>query len=119
METHREQIRAAQKMSVDAAREQWDKSFSRYMDLQKNIAALLPDEAPALPGMPFFGMSPRAFMEKMNEFQETIGRQARKQADSFFEFLQQERRTETAESAEDDGEEAPGGTAANSGSEND
>ena len=118
METHREQIRAAQKMSVDAAREQWDKAFSRYMDLQKNITALLPDEASALPGMPFFGISPRAFMEKMNEFQETIGRQAREQADSFFEFLQQERRTETAESAEDDGEEAPGGTAENSGSEN-
>ena len=29
-------------------------------------------------------------MEKMNEFQETIGRQAREQADSFFEFLQQD-----------------------------
>ncbi len=91
-ETYREQMRSAQKMSMDAFRNQWDKAFPKYMEMQETLASFLPDEAPVLPGLPSFGVSPRAFMEKMNEFQKEAGRQAMEQADSFFDFFQQEQR---------------------------
>ena len=89
VETGMEWMRDAQKVSLDACREQWDKTFPKYMDLQESIAASLPDEEPSLPGMPSFGISPRAFMEKMNEFQKNANKFAREQADSFLEFCQQ------------------------------
>jgi hypothetical protein len=86
METYWEQMRDAQKVSMDACREQWDEAFPKYMEMQESIAASLPDEVPSLPGMPSFGMSPRAFMEGMNEFQKKVNEQARKHADAFCEF---------------------------------
>jgi hypothetical protein len=91
-ETYREQMRSAQKMSMDAFRNQWDKAFPKYMEMQETLASFLPDDAPVLPGLPSFGVSPRAFMEKINEFQREAGRQAMEQADSFFDFFQQEQR---------------------------
>ena len=102
VETQREQMRNVQKVSLDACREQWDKSFPRYMEMMETIAATLPDEAPFLPGMP----SPRAFMERMNEFQKAANENARKQADAFCEFFmegQQQARsviTDTVENIE-------------------
>lgn len=89
LETSWEQMRHAQKVSMDAAREQWDKAFPKYMDMQKSIAASLPDEVPTLPGMPSFGISPRAFMEKANEFQETVNKNIVDQTDSFRELMEQ------------------------------
>ena len=89
VETGMEWMRDAQKVSLDAAREQWDKAFPKYMDLQESIAASLPDEVISLPGMPSFGMSPRAFMEQFNEFQKKTNQYAREQADSFCDFCLQ------------------------------
>ncbi len=108
VETQLEQMRDVQKVSMDAYMEQWDKAFPKYMDVQETIAAFLPDEAPLLPGMP----SPRAFMEKMNEFQRTANENARKQADAFRDFCKERQQkvktmvTDTVESIENRVEKA-------------
>ena len=108
VETQLEQMRDVQKVSMDAYMEQWDKAFPKYMDVQETIAAFLPDEAPFLPGMP----SPRAFMEKMNEFQRTANENARKQADAFRDFCKERQQkvktmvTDTVESIENRVEKA-------------
>jgi hypothetical protein len=60
--------------------------------------------------MPLFGVSPREFMEKMNEFTENAGKQAREQADSFSDFVQKEQKraksviSKTVEKIENDAE---------------
>ena len=111
-ETRREQMREAQKVSMDAYRDQWDKSFPKFMEMLEGIAAILPDETPTLFGMPLFGVSPRGFMEKMNEFTEIAGKHAREQADSVSDFLEKGQKqaksmiSKTVESIENDVQEA-------------
>jgi hypothetical protein len=111
-ETRREQMREAQKVSMDAYRDQWDKSFPKFMEMLEGIAAILPDETPTLFGMPLFGVSPRGFMEKMNEFMEIAGKHAREQADSVSDFLEKGQKqaksmiSKTVESIENDAQEA-------------
>ena len=110
-ETRRETMRGAQKASVDAWNDQWDKAFPKLMEILESFAASLPDEAPTLFGMPIFGVSPRGFMEKMNEFTENAGKHAREQADSFNDFVrkgQQQAKeviTKTVERIENDTED--------------
>jgi len=119
VETHLEQMRDVQKVSIDAYREQWDKAFPRYMEMQEAIAAILPDEAPFLPGMP----SPRAFMESINEFRKTANKHAREQVDTFSEFvLEGQHRaksviSDTVESIENDVEKASDDAAEKAGKE--
>lgn len=91
-ETYAEQMRDMQKVSMEACKEQWDKAFPKYMNFRESIAATLPDEVPSLPGMPSFGISPRAFMENMNKIQKKVNEQAREQADSFSEFILKEQK---------------------------
>ena len=104
---------------MDACMEQWDKAFPRYMEMQETIAAILPDEAPLLPGMP----SPRAFMEKVNEFRKTANENARKQADAFRDFCkdgQQKARSmvsDTVESIENNVKGTSDGAAEKAGDE--
>jgi len=86
VDTQNEQLRDAQKLAMDACREQWDKAFPRFMDMMKSFAASLPDEAPQLPWMPSMGVSPREFMEQVNEFEEKVNEHAREQAESFRDF---------------------------------
>jgi len=109
LETQWEQMRDVQKVSMDACREQWDKAFPKYMDMQESIAASLPDEAPSLPWLPPFGVSPRAFMERMNEFQKTANKYAREQADAFCNFWlqgQQQAKTMISDAVEGIGSDA-------------
>ena len=119
VESHLEQMRDVQKVSMDACMEQWDKAFPRYMEMQETIAAILPDEAPLLPGMP----SPRAFMEKVNEFRKTANENARKQADAFRDFCkdgQQKARSmvsDTVESIENNVKGTSDGAAEKAGDE--
>ena len=86
IETQSELVREAQKVSMDTMKEQWDKTFPKYMDMQKSFTAALPDE------VPFFGFSPRKWMEQVNDFQEEFNRHAREQADRFTDFYDQEQR---------------------------
>ena len=119
VETQLEQMRDVQKVSMDAYMEQWDKAFPKYMEIQEAIAAILPDEAPLLPGM----LSPRAFMERMNEFRKTANENARKQADAFRDFCkegQQKARSvisDTVENIENDVKKTSDDTADNADSE--
>ena len=86
IEAQNEQMRNAQKMTMDAYKQQWDKAFPKMMEMQKSFAAVLPDTVPSLPGMPSLGISPRAMMEKVNEFQEIVNEHAMEQAESFQDF---------------------------------
>ena len=98
--------------SCHACKDQWDKNFPKFMEMLEGIAATLPDETPTLFGMPLFGVSPRGFMEKMNEFTETAGKHAREQADSVSDFLEKGQKraksviSKTMESIENDVQEA-------------
>jgi hypothetical protein len=74
---------------MDACKEQWDKAFPKIMDMQKSFTASLPDEMPLLPGLPSLGLSPRKFMEKLNEFEEALNEHATEQAESFQNFYMQ------------------------------
>ena len=89
VETQNEQLRDAQKLTMDACKEQWDKAFPKIMDMQKSFTASLPDEMPLLPGLPSLGLSPRKFMEKLNEFEEAFNEHAKEQAESFQNFYMQ------------------------------
>ena len=89
VETQNEQLRDAQKLTMDACKEQWDKAFPKIMDMQKSFTASLPDEMPLLPGLPSVGLSPRKFMEKLNEFEEAFNEHAKEQAESFQNFYMQ------------------------------
>ena len=84
MDTFWDQMRDMQTSFMDATREQWNTFFEQFLDMQETFIASLPDDAPAIFGLPT--MSPRAFMEKVREFQEMANEHAVEQADSFADF---------------------------------
>ena len=89
LESYWNQLRDMQDSSTEATKEQWGKFFGQIMEMQEIFAASLPDEIPSLPWLPDFfkpSMSPRAFMEKVKEFQEMANAHAVEQADSFLDF---------------------------------
>ena len=89
LESYWNQLRDMQDSSTEATKEQWGKFFAQIMEMQEIFAASLPDEIPSLPWLPDFfkpSMSPRAFMEKVKEFQEMANAHAVEQADSFLDF---------------------------------
>lgn len=89
LESYWNQLRDMQDSSTEATKEQWGQFFGQIMEMQEIFAASLPDEIPSLPWLPDFfkpSMSPRAFMEKVKEFQEMANAHAVEQADSFLDF---------------------------------
>ena len=89
MEKMWDQFQDIQKTSKDAMKEQWEKFFPRLMDMQQTIADTLPDEKFSLPGMPSAPISPKEFVEKAKEFQETVNQHAVEQSDNAFDFTVQ------------------------------
>ena len=88
METFMEQMREMQKMSIENYKEKWDQARPQFTDMRDSITSSLPDEI-ALPGLPPLPVSPRKFVEQMNEFQKTAADYAREQADTCMDFLMQ------------------------------
>ena len=92
LEKYWEQMQEMQTTSRKASKDQWAKFFDQLMEMEKTFADSLPDKAPSLPWLPagaLPSMSPRAFMEKVREFQEMANEHAVEQADSFFDFCKQ------------------------------
>ena len=91
VETFWGQMRDMQKSSMEATKEQWNTFFGQCMEMEGSFAESLPEELPAMPGMPavFTPISPKSLAEKVREFKELFNNYAVEQADSFFDFVMQ------------------------------
>jgi len=89
MENFWGQMQDMQKTSMDNWKEQWNKTFPQFLEMEDNFIDSLPDELPTLPGMPSSPMTPKEFMDKLKEFQEMTNKHAVEQADSVFDFFMQ------------------------------
>jgi len=81
-----DQYQDMQKVSRKAWKAQWETFFAQLIDMQQTVADSLPDEKPAVPGMPPVPVSPKEFVEKAKEFQEKANAHAVEQADAVFEI---------------------------------
>jgi len=89
MEKVWDQYQDMQKAAKKAKKKQWEQFFSQFMEMQQTVADALPDEKVSLPGMPPAPVSPKEFVEKAKEFQETANARAVEQADNMFELRMQ------------------------------
>ena len=80
-----DQYEEMQKAAKKAWKEQWETFFAQLMGMEQTVADALPDEKPAVPGMPAAPVSPKEVVEKVKEFQEKANAQAVEQADNAFE----------------------------------
>ena len=90
MKSFWEQTIEMQKSSIDGSRDQWKQFFNYMMEMHENFEEFMPEELPAMPGMPFaqmFPMSPKSFAKKMKEFQEMANEHFMEQADSMTDFF--------------------------------
>ena len=86
MKTFWEQTIDMQRSTVEAARDQWNQFFKYMLDMQETFAESLPEEAPALPGLPAFPLSPKEAMEWVMEFEEMTNSHMVEQADSLADY---------------------------------
>ena len=87
VKTYREKNIDMQKSTVEASKDQWNQFFEHIMDMQDTFVASLSDDAWSLPWLPDFGIFPREFMERMQEFQKMSKEHFEEQADSFVDFF--------------------------------
>ena len=85
-DTFWDQVRDMQKAARESAKKQWKQFFEQCQDMQKNFADAMSDETPFIPGVPS-PISPKAFMEKLMEFQKTLNDHANEQEESMFDFF--------------------------------
>ena len=85
-----DQYQDMEKSAKKAWKEQWERFFSQFMDMQETVADNLPDKKVSLPGLPASPVSPKEFVEKVKEFQETANAHAVKQADNMFDYRVQQ-----------------------------
>lgn len=92
MDTFFEQMQEMQSTSREAAKDQWEMFFDQMMQMEDTFISSLPEEAPSVPGMPPFlkpPVSPKACMEKVQEFQKMANEHAVAQTDTFVDFCKQ------------------------------
>lgn len=70
------------KTARKARKDQWGDFFTQFQEMQQTFADAIPEDAPRLPMMP----TPKEFMEKVKEFQETANNHAMEQSDNRFNF---------------------------------
>lgn len=75
------------KASADGAKDQYDQFFAYMMGVQDGIAASLPDELPAILGLPAPAVSPKDVAQALKEFQEMANDYFVQQMDSRVDFL--------------------------------
>lgn len=86
MEKLWDQYEEAQKATREAWKEQWEKTFAQFMEMQKTVAETLPDEKPAMPGMPAAPVSPKEIAEKMVQLQEKANASAMEQDATLYDM---------------------------------
>ena len=75
------------KASVDSTKDQFGQFFAYMMDLQDGFIETVPEQLPAIPGLPELPLSPKAFMKACKEYEEMINDYLIKQVDSCVEFV--------------------------------
>ena len=75
------------KATVDSSKDQANQFFSYMMDMQDGFAASLPDQLPAIPGLPPIPVSPKGVVETLKEFEEMANEHFVEQADSTVDFF--------------------------------
>jgi hypothetical protein len=89
MDKYYDQMKEMQEAAIDNAKKQWGKFFDQVMEMEEIFIESLPDEVPAMPGVPEAlkpAQSPRAVMKKVKEFQKAANDHAVKQTDSVVDF---------------------------------
>ena len=74
------------KTSADNGKEQWRQFFDYLMEMQETFCAALPDDTSSMPYGQMLPMSPKAFMERVKDFQKMANEHCVEQADSFADF---------------------------------
>ena len=74
------------KTSADNGKEQWRQFFDYLMEMQETFCAALPDDTSSMPYGQMLPMSPKAFMERVKDFQKMANEHFVEQADSFADF---------------------------------
>ena len=87
MKTFMEKTVDMKKASADGVKEQYDQFFAYLMGLQDGIAATLPDELPAILGLPAPAISPKDMAAALKEFQEMANDHFVQQMDSRVDFI--------------------------------
>jgi hypothetical protein len=78
VETYWEHMREIQKTNMEMRKEAWNKVFPKLLEMQDNIAAVLPEEIGTLKTKDIVG--------KVREFQEMANKHAMEQAENYFDF---------------------------------
>ena len=87
MKSFMEKTVEMQKASTDGAKDQYDQVFAYMMGLQDGLAAALPDEIPAILGLPALPVSPKDVAAAVKEFEEMANEYFVKQMDSRVDFF--------------------------------
>jgi hypothetical protein len=86
MNTYWEQMIDMQKTSMKTAKDQWNQFFEHMMDMEDTFVDSLPDDAPSIPGLSWFSMSPKELMKWIKQFQEMSNEHFVEQADSIVDY---------------------------------
>ena len=87
MKSFMEKTVEMQKASADGAKDQYDQVFAYMMGLQDGFAAALPEEIPAILGLPTCPVSPKDVAAAVKEFEEMANEYFVKQMDSRVDFF--------------------------------
>ena len=83
------QMTEMQKASLENARELWNQTFAGMMEMQDAFAASLPEDVSSLPFAQLMPIPPKAYMQRMKDFQEMANAHFVEQVDSFMDFCAQ------------------------------
>ena len=75
------------KATVDTTKDQYAQLFAYFMDMEDGFAEMLPEELPALFGLPVPPVSPKGIAKTVKEFQEMANDHFIEQADSCADFF--------------------------------
>jgi chemotaxis protein histidine kinase CheA len=95
-----------QKAAMDGSKKQYEQLFAYLMDLEGDVAAALPDEAPSILGLLTLPLSPKELVEALKAYQELDNQHFTTLLDSFGDFIIQSQQQACDQiPAESDGEE--------------
>ena len=75
-----------QKSAIKSSKSQMEQVMDDFMKIQDNFTASLPEEVPAVPGLPAPAMTPKEVMKQVKKFQEMSRKHIIEQADSVADF---------------------------------
>lgn len=80
------QMIGLQKSSIKSSKAQMEQFYADVMKIQDNLTSSLPEEFPALPGVPAPLVTPKEAMKQVKKFQEMSKKCVEEQVDSYTDF---------------------------------